>query len=103
MELVLERYITQTEGLRGGKAHLANTRITVSDIVIWHFHLGQSLEEIAVTYDIPLAGIHAALSYYFDHKLEVDTQIAEAKNRYEVMKETVSSPLTEKLKILADG
>ena len=40
MELVLERYIGKTHNICGGKACIAGTRITVADIVVWHFHLG---------------------------------------------------------------
>ena len=97
MELTLERHIVQTEGVRGGKARIADTRITVSDIVIWHFRQGQSLDEIAVKYDLSLAAIYAAISYYFDHKTDVDEAINAALTRYQTAKQTAPSRLRDKL------
>lgn len=37
--------IESSAGIRGGKARIAGTRITVSDIVIWN-EQGQSADEI---------------------------------------------------------
>ncbi|HET7089164.1 MAG TPA: DUF433 domain-containing protein, partial [Anaerolineae bacterium] len=47
MAVVLDRYIEIKADVRSGKPCVAGTRITVSDIVLMHFRLGQSLEEIA--------------------------------------------------------
>lgn len=96
MAQVLERHIEITEGLRGGKAHVVGTRITVSDIVIWHLRLGQSLEEIAARYDLPLASAYAAIAYYLDHKAELDVEIAASRDYYETMKETSPSLVDQK-------
>jgi len=45
MEIVLDHHIEITPDVRGGRPHIAGTRITVADIVIMHLRLGQSLEE----------------------------------------------------------
>ncbi len=63
--------------MRGGKPYLVGTRITVSDIVIMHLKLGQSVDEIAADYDLPLAGIYSALVYYYDHQDEIERQLEE--------------------------
>ena len=68
MENILTQHIKITPGLRGGKPHLANTRITVSDIAIMHLKIGQTVPEIAAEYDLNLASIYAALAYYYDHR-----------------------------------
>ena len=44
-------------------------------IVIMHLRLGQSLEEIAGKYDLDLADAHAAMAYYYDHRMEIDGSI----------------------------
>ena len=91
MALVLETHIKITKGLRGGKPHLAGTRITVSDVVIWHLRQGQTLEEIAARYDLSLAAVYAAIAYYYDHRAEIDTEIEQSRATYEKLKrESVS-------------
>ncbi|MCI0397947.1 MAG: DUF433 domain-containing protein [Chloroflexi bacterium] len=97
MALVLEKHIEITEGVRGGKPRLAGTRITVSDVVIWHLRLGQSLEEIAVSYDLSLSSVYAAIAYYYDHKEEIDAEIEAGRAYYETMKRQSPSLLKEKL------
>ena len=39
-----------------------------------HLKLGRSVEEIAATYDLPLASVYAALAYYYDHRSEIEAQ-----------------------------
>jgi len=97
MALVLEKHIAITEGLRGGKPHLAGTRITVSDVVIWHLRQGQALEEIAAQYNLTLAGVYAAIAYYYDHREEVDGEIERSQAFYGRMREQHTSLVEEKL------
>ncbi len=47
MQLTMVQHITQTPGLRGGKPHIAGTRITVSDIAYFHLRMGMSVAHIA--------------------------------------------------------
>lgn len=98
MELVLDRHIEKAEAIRGGKAHLAGTRITVTDVVVWHLHRGLALEEIAVNYDLEMSAVYAALAYYYDHKAEVDAALEKNRRYYESNKESAPSLLREKLK-----
>jgi len=60
-----------------GKPRIAGTRITVRDIVINHLHNGMPLELLAADFDVPLAGVYAAMTYYYDHKNEIDRSIEE--------------------------
>jgi uncharacterized protein (DUF433 family) len=103
MDLVLGRYIEITPDVRGGKPRLAGTRIAVADIALMHLRLGQSLEEIAGKYDLPLAAIHAAMAYYYDHRAEIDQSIEEDQTFAEAFRRDNPSPLQEKLKRLGDG
>lgn len=96
MALVLEKHIEITEGLRGGKPHIVGTRITVSDVAIWHLRLGQSLEEIAARYDLSLAAVYASIAYYFDHKTQIDEEIEASRNFYEKMKRSSPSLVDQK-------
>ncbi len=72
-------YVVQHEGLRGGRPILRGTSIPVWRIVaMWKG--GDAMEEIAQAYPhVELAAIYDAMSYYFDHRAEIDEQIAENK------------------------
>ncbi len=100
MEIILDGHIEKTTGIRGGKPRLANTRITVADIAIMHLRLGQSLEEIAGRYDLPLSGVYAGMTYYYDHRDEIDQTIAQDKAFIEAFRLNNPSPLQRKLKSL---
>ena len=100
MALVLEKHIEVTDGLRGNKPHLSGTRITVSDVVIWHLRLGRSLEEIAARYDLSLAAVYAAIAYYFDNKVEIDEEIENSHSYYEKKKRATLSLVDQKLQAM---
>jgi uncharacterized protein (DUF433 family) len=97
MEFVLEKHIVSTPGVRAGKPRIAGTRISVSDVVVWHFQMGLSLEEIAVKYNLPLAAVYAAISFYFDNKEEIDAKIEEGRIFYETNKKANPSLLEQAL------
>jgi hypothetical protein len=58
---------------------------------------GQSLEEIAAHRDLSLAGLYAAIAYYYDHRGDIDEEIEKTRVFYETMKKTAPSILREKL------
>lgn len=65
-------HITITPGVAGAKPRIAGHRITVQDIVLWHERLALSADEIATEYGLSLADVYAALTYYYDHREEID-------------------------------
>ena len=72
-------HISVTPGVRGGRPCIAETRITVMDIVGLE-RKGVSPEEMRTWFSsrpLTLAEVHAALTYYYDHKDEVDACFAE--------------------------
>ena len=69
------QHIAITPGVCGGKPRIAGRRITVANIAIWHERLGKSADAIATEYDLTLADVYAALTYYFDHRAEIDKSI----------------------------
>jgi uncharacterized protein (DUF433 family) len=103
MAPVLDRHIEITPGVRGGRPRIAGRRITVDDVVIMHLRLGQSVEEIAEKYDLPPAGVHALLVYYYDHQSEVDQVIVDDDAYYEAFKRDNPSKLQARLKALRDA
>ena len=100
MLATLDRHIEGDPGVRGGKPRLAGTRITVSDVVLMHLRLGQSLEQIAGHYDLSLAALHAAMAYYYDHQAEIDRQMETDDAFIEAFREKNPSLLQAKLKAL---
>lgn len=95
---VIERHIVTSPGIRGGKPHLDGTRITVADVVIWHFRMGYSPDEIAVKWELSLSAVYAAISYYYDHQSEIDAQIQAADAHHDAMKTANPSLLQHRLK-----
>jgi uncharacterized protein (DUF433 family) len=100
MAIALDRYIEITPDVRGGRPRIADTRMTVADVVLMYLRLGQSLEEIAGKYDLPLAALYAAMAYYYDHQEEIDRSIAEDRAFAEAFRQNNPSPLLAKLQAL---
>jgi uncharacterized protein (DUF433 family) len=61
---------------RGGKPYIKGTGITVHDIA-GDYNSGMSVEHIAQAFDLTPGQVHAALSYYWDHKAQIDQEIRE--------------------------
>lgn len=97
---VLDEHIEISPDVRNSKPRIAGTRITVADIVVMHWRMGQSLDEIAGKYDIPLAAVHAAMVYYYDHRDEIDKSIQDDRDFAEAFQHDNPSLLQAKLKAL---
>jgi uncharacterized protein (DUF433 family) len=100
---VLDKHIEITPGIAGGKPRIAGHRITVHDIAIWHERMGMSVDEIAVEYNLTLSDVYAALTYYFDHRDEVDRQIADDELFAETLRQQSPSLVSQKLLKLQRG
>jgi len=95
---VITEHIVSTKDTCGGAPRIAGTRIRVKDVVIWHLHQGMSLEEIISGWPhLTLAGLHSALAYYYDHKAQLDAELAADEAWYEQMRASQPSLLREKL------
>ena len=62
-----------------GKPRIVGTRIPVAAIAEMYLEMGQSLEEIAIKYDLSLAAVHGAMAYYYDHREEIDRHSLETE------------------------
>ena len=68
-------YIEKKPAKYEGKAVIKGTRIPVASVVN-HYRSGMSIEEILEGYpSIKPAQLFDALSYYFDHKDEIDKEL----------------------------
>lgn len=103
MQITLDQHIEIDAGIRGGKPCIVGTRITVGDVVLMHLRLGQSLEQIAGHYDVSLAALHAAMTYYYDHQAEIDRTMQEEDSAFRTLREATPSLLQAKLRALEGG
>jgi len=69
-----------------GKPRIAGTRFSVKDVVGHHLYNGIPLEVISAKWELPLAGVYAAIAYYYDHKKEIDQSFADDDEFVAVMK-----------------
>jgi uncharacterized protein (DUF433 family) len=93
-----DQHIEATPGVAGGKPRIAGHRITVQDIAVWHERLGKTADEIAAEYDLTLADVYAALTYYFDHRPDIDRSIEEGDAFVQSLRLSTPSKLREKLR-----
>jgi uncharacterized protein (DUF433 family) len=97
MTLTLNAQIDASPDVRFGKPCVVGTRIAVHDVVLSHFRLGQTVEEVAVAYNLTVAAVYAALAYYAEHRVEIDTEMALEEVEADAAARSASSPLQEKL------
>jgi hypothetical protein len=57
-----------------------------SDVAIARVYHNQDADGIASWYALSLPQVYAALSYYYDHKTEIDEQIRDQIQRAEALK-----------------
>jgi len=73
------RYVTSVPGVCGGRPTVRGTRISVKAIV-GYYKLGLSVEEILDSLpNLTPAQVHEALSYYYDHQMEIEKDIEESR------------------------
>lgn len=73
--------------VRKGRPHIVGTTVTVADVAIAHIYHRQGADGIADWYALSLPQVYAALSYYYDHKAEMDDQIRAQIRRAEELEE----------------
>ena len=93
----LDAHIEITPGIAGGKPRIVGHRITVQNFVIWHEWMGRSADEIASEYNLSLSDVYAALTYYYDHREEIDAMIKESEAFVEALRQEIPSKVAEKL------
>jgi uncharacterized protein (DUF433 family) len=80
--------IVSNPKIRNGRPIIAGTTLRVQDIAIAHVYKGDSLGEVVRQYPtVSLAQVHAALSCYYEHRDEIDKQIADDDQFFQEAKE----------------
>jgi uncharacterized protein (DUF433 family) len=96
---VITKYIEITPGVLGGKPRIAGHRISVAQIAQMYLKTGESIEAIAMDYNLSPASVHAAMTYYYEHREEIDRRTAESDAFVEELKrKSPPSRLQEKLR-----
>ncbi len=74
---ILHPYISSKQEIGAGRPIISGTRTRVANIVAY-YKLGFSPEELAREFPhLSLSQIHDALSYYYEHRKELDNEIDE--------------------------
>lgn len=94
MDILTTPHIAISEDVAGGKPRIAGHRLTVQDIVIWHERLGRSADEIASDHGLTLADVYAALSYYYDHRHEIDEAVLADESYVAELRKRIKSKLS---------
>ena len=78
-----------------GVAWIDQTNVKVIEVVLDHLAYGWSAEEMHRHHPhLSMAQIHAALSYYHDHKGEIDRQMKEQLERHHRLRTEAADQLT---------
>src|SRR5438445_13087992 len=90
--------IVSKPGVCGGKPCIAGTRIRVQDLFVWHELQGQSADEIVSRFpQLTMADVYAALSYYWDHRDDIQRDMQAESDLVTGLRQQSVSPLAEKL------
>ncbi len=66
-------------------------------MAIAYLRLGQTLEEVAAEYDLTLAEVYAAMSFYYDNKAAIDESIQVSEAFADSLRPMYPSLLQEKI------
>ncbi|MDJ0708556.1 MAG: DUF433 domain-containing protein [Leptolyngbyaceae cyanobacterium MO_188.B28] len=101
IQRVSKEYIAIDPEYCFGKPRIAGTRMPVATIAKLYLEMGESLEAIAAEYSLSKAAVYAAMSYYYDHRAEIDRHTAESEILVEEMRRnSPPSPLQERLRAI---
>jgi uncharacterized protein (DUF433 family) len=96
-------YIVRRRGIRMGAPVIGGTGIQVTDIAVRYHLLEQTPDEILVAYpDLTLSQIYDALSYYYDHKKEMDKEWRYSLEKVEEIRKDHKSILEKRLAKVKD-
>jgi len=80
-KMAIPPYITRDRNISRGSPVIVGTRTRVLDIVIEYEYLGTTPDEIVDSHPhLTLPQVHDALSFYYEHCEEIDTEIKERMN-----------------------
>jgi uncharacterized protein (DUF433 family) len=84
--------IVKTDGVMGGQPRIDGRRISVLQIYEWVNEEGMAPETVSSEFDVTLADVHLALSYYYDNVAEMEEWREQRKTRIEESEDEQPSP-----------
>jgi uncharacterized protein (DUF433 family) len=91
-------HVEKRAGVRGGAAVIVGTGVKVLDVAIRYEVMGMTPEEIIVALPhLTLTQVHAALSYYYAHKRQLDKEWKASLKKVARLRAKTPSILEEKL------
>jgi len=84
--------IVSTTGVMGGQPRIDGRRISVVQIVEWIHEEGMPPETVATEFELDLADIYRALTYYYDNIDEMQTYRERRERRQQESAEQQSVP-----------
>jgi uncharacterized protein (DUF433 family) len=97
MSTLIIEHIERTPGICGGRPRITGRRITVAHIASAHKEADLSAKEIASEFGLTLGQVHAALSYYYDHREEIEQSMRDDEAFAEEMRSRLQSEVQRKL------
>lgn len=91
------KHILREDGVLGGKPHIEGHRIAVHHVAWWYLQ-GVSAETLAQEYGLSPAEVHAALVYYYDHKGEIDRELADELAAHAALADADMSPIAQRMR-----
>jgi len=80
---VVHPYITRRKNYCGGQPIIKGTKFPVRSVVAYVLQQGMTPEELVTLFPhLTLAQVYDALSYYYDHKAEIDRDLAVNTEEY---------------------
>ncbi len=82
-------HIVSDPNIRGGRPRIDGTGITVHDLAE-DYNNGWSVEDMVEQFELTPGQVHAALSYYFDHKDQIDRETRERRAQSDALLEELT-------------
>jgi len=81
-QIIKHPYVTTDPNISRGSPIIAGTRVRVLDIIIEYEYLGHAPDEIVSAHPhLILPQVHDALSFYYEHREELDEEIRQRKEK----------------------
>lgn len=98
VKAVKHPYIRTDRKIRGGEPVISGTGIRVLDIAVRYEIMGMTPEDIIVAFPhLSLSQIHDALSYYYEHKNDIDKGWKLEIQEVDLMRRKYTSVLESKI------
>ena len=92
---VLHPYVTMDRRISNGSPVIVGTRTRIVDIALEYEYLGSTPDEIVDAHPhLTLSHVHDALSFYYEHREELDMEIRERNEKVENIRRNLNRHLT---------